>query len=1062
MKYFIFLTGLLLALFLPAAAQHLLSGRVLDETSKLPIAGVSISINHKAVGSTDSAGVFRLEGLKAVTALELSATGYTSRVVYVNGAAATGFTIYLQPAVRSMDEVTVSTGYQTLRPERMTGSVQTMDNKLFNRVVSTDILSRLDGAVSSLYFSKVNGATELFIRGINTIRGETAPLIVLDHFPYEGDLNNINPNDVETVTILKDAAAASIWGARAANGVIVITTKKGNYSQQQKITLTTGVIIRPPANLYKDPQYMSSASFIEMERFLFLKGYYNADLGNTSSYPVISPVVEILNRQRAGGLTAQQADEKIAVLAGYDSRQQFDQYFFETAVTQQYGLGLSGGSAAINYIINAGYNRNPSNTIGNSSNRTTLFAGLNVKPFKKVELGLSANYAGTVTLGNGISSISPGGGKAFLYPYARLADENGNSLFIERDYRSGFTDTVGGGKLLSWKYSPLENRKELDNSIKGRDLLLRINAKYHLTKTLNLEIKTQLEEANSEASYLNTLNSYAARSLINRYSSVQGSTVTYSIPKGAFMNRVFANTRSYGLRGQLNYSTRPGKLQEISAIAGAEVRNSRGVSQGNRVYGYDPNLLTAVAVDYVNRVPLYGSFGYERIPDNTSFTDVTNRFVSLYGNAAYTWNKKYTANASVRKDASNLFGVNSNQKWNPFWSAGMAWNIGAEKFYRLQQLPVLKARLSYGYSGNILNTISAAAIISYSTNTVISEPYAQATTPANPDLKWEQTGTLNAGIDFGGRNNLFSGSVDWYIKRSSDLLSPVPIDMTMGVTGDAVIKNVANLSSRGADLNLHIKWLNKKVRWQTSLLCSYVTSKVTRYFSESSNKGSFTGAGYKITPIVGKDPYAIISYRFAGLDPLTGDPLGYLNGSVSNNYTQLLRPASFDDLEIRGTTRPPLYGNLSNRFSYRGWSLSVNMAFYLGYYFRKAGISYSSLMSSWLMNRDYDRRWKQPGDEANTTVPSMVYPSNGNRDLFYQKSSATVLKGDHLRLHDARISYSPGWQGLKHAVLKNAEFYCYVSNIGLIWAANKEKIDPLYGDVIPAPVSVAFGINTNF
>ena len=1050
---------LLLSLSHIARGQHSIKGRVLHALTNLPLPGTSVTGSGNST-LTDSAGYFTIQAGASSMMLRFSHTGFISRQQLLQ--AGTGnLPVLLQPSPATLAEVTVSTGYQQLSPERITGSLQKIDNTLLNRSVSSSIIDRLEGVAGSLYFSKTSSQKEIFIRGLGTINSNTQPLIIIDNFPFEGDINSINPNDVDNIVVLRDAGAASIWGARAANGVIIITTKKVGYGQRQRISFNSNITLTPRADIYKSREYMPAADFIPLEQDLFKRGYYDASIANTVSYPVLSPVVELLAKNRAGVITADSLAASLQQLSTLDYRSQYQQYLFRPAVSQQYSLGISGGAANMNYTVNAGYDKALSNTIGDQNYRATLYAALNFKFSKQFSLGLAVNYARKENKYNGLSSVSFGGGKSqFPYPYLQIADAAGNPLIIAKDFRSGYTDTAGGGKLLSWKYSPLADRDLQDRSMTGNEAVLRINATYSFNNWLSADLKGQLQQSSNNGTYLQDVTTYSTRNLLNSFTTVSGSTVKYGIPLGGVLDKTSSTINPYSARLQLN-ANRQWAQHQLLAIAGAEVRHSGGESQSNRVYGYDKELLTYGLVDYVNALPRYGSLGAARIASGDAFSKTTNRFVSFFANANYTWRKKYNLSASVRKDASNLFGVNSNQKWNPFWSVGGSWSLSDEKFYRIKWLPYLRPKATYGYSGNIQSNLSALAVITYMNNTIISSPLARVLSPENPDLRWEKTGILNLGIDFGGKAKKWTGSIEWYSKNGTDLLAPVPIDPTMGIQPPVLTKNVAGINTKGLDVQFTAPLLvNKHIFWNVDVLFSKVRSRVTKYFVEADNKGTYTGDGYFITPLAGKDPYSLISYRFAGLDPLTGDPLGYIADTLSKNYTALVRPTSFADLDIKGTTRPPVFGNIRNNFSYRSLSISVNIGYYFGYYFRKSTIDYNRLFTLWRMHSDYALRWQQPGDEKITNVPSMPYPVNSNRDLFYMNSTATVLKGDHIRLQDIRLSWKTGI--IKSPLFSKGELYFYCNNLGCIWMANKEKIDPMYGDAVPPAVNYSIGFKTNF
>jgi len=977
--------------------------------------------------------------------------------------------VILYLSSNKLNEVLVSNGYQTLSQERSTGSFSKISGQLLEREVSTDIISRLDGIAPATFFDKrvrsISPLNSISIRGISTLFGNATPLLIVDNFPYEGDPENINPNDVESITILKDAAAASIWGARAGNGVIVITTKKGKFNQPLRITMNSSITTADKPDLFYFRQ-MSSSDFIDVEEMLFAKGFYKSTL-NSSRHPPVSPVVDILSREQSGALTADQANTQINALRGLDVRNDFEKYIYRRPLNQQYAFSMNGGGENTSYQFSAGYDNNLGNMLANQYDRLTLRSANTFRLFKHLELSTALTYtlshtsAGNTTSPFGYGQVVPSG-KSTLYPYAQLANAQGNLLPIAKDYRLGYTDTAGQGKLLNWNYNPIQEARLADNKTKASDILLNLGLKYDLSSDLSAEVKYQYEGTSTAGSQYNSPDSYYSRNLINRFTQVSGTSVVNIIPPGGILDLANSDLDADKIRGQLNYSHTWKREHQLSAIAGIEVSQTHTTSNSNRTYGYNADILTYSNVDYVNAYPIYGNLsGPDYIPANTSFGDQTNRFVSYYANAAYTYKQRYTLSASARKDESNLFGVNANQKGVPLWSSGLSWNVSDESFYHLAWLPYLRLRATYGYSGNVNTSISAYTTLQYEgpdPNTNL--PYAYVVYPANPSLRWEKTGMLNFGIDFGSKDKRINGSLEYYVKHSSDLLGAAPVDYTTGFQD--LTLNSADTKGHGVDVQLNTVNLAGKFRWESAFLFSYTHSEVSKYLLPYTSGSSYTSFGLSIAPFVGKAPYGIYSFKFAGLDHNTGDPLGMVNGQPSNDYSTILYNSTPNDLVYSGSALPVTFGSVRNTFTWKGISLSATISYRLGYYFRKQTISYSALFSKWVGNADFEKRWQKPGDESFTTVPSLDYPANSNRDNFYQYSSATVDKGDNIRLQDINLSYDINKGSLPKLPFSAVKVYFYINNIAILWRANKDHLDPDYGSSYPAPRTYAIGLKLNY
>jgi TonB-dependent starch-binding outer membrane protein SusC len=1057
--FFLLIVALLSTQQSIAQKNFRISGTVISGETKQAIEGATVQLKgSKESAITHSDGTFSIDASVNNPILVISHIGFKSKEVKP-GSKLSGLVITLEKNEVAMEQVIVSTGYEQMTKENTTGSFDKIDEKLLNRSASTDILSRLEGTASSVYFSKTSTYPEIFIRGISTINAGTAPLIVIDNFPYEGDINNINPNDVESITILKDAAASAIWGAKAGNGVIVITTKKGEYNQKSRVVFNANTTIQQKPDLFKDHNFLDSKDFIDVEKYLFANGNYDGDLSNQYYWPVISPVVEILAKQRDGVISHADADAQINELGQHDVRNDYSKYLYRQSVMQQYSLNLSGGGNTVKYFLSGGLDNDISNLVGNKSQRGTFYAETTVKPLKKLELKASIHYSFTKEINNSIlPDVYPGGGKSVYYPYARFTDNAGNLLALEKNYRAGFVDTTGGGLLLDWKYIPLQEQQMKDNTSSLQDVLMKVSLKYYFSNSLTAEFSSQLEKSNGNNRAVYNQNTFLARDLINLFSELQGNSILHNVPAGGILDNTSSVLSAYALRGQLNYHKRSNDYL-LDIIGGGEIRENHTSSQSGRTYGYNDNLLTFIPVDYVTVFNLWDNLGQQPIIDMTDFSDTRYRYISLYSNAAFTYKNRYTISASGRRDASNLFGVNSNQKWNPLWSAGAAWNISNESFYHSGLFPFLRLRVTYGYNGNFQNNLSALATIRYLAGSPPTNlPKATINNPANPDLSWEKTAILNAAIDFSTKNSKLQGSIEYYHKNSTDLLSPVPVDRTTGVT--QMTMNSADLEGKGIDVKINSRIIDRKIKWDVQFLFNYVTNKVTRYLLTYTIQNP--SYGNVINPVVGQDPYALISYKWGGLDHETGNPIGYNHDTLSQDYSSITYSTTYDNMVISGTSRPPVFGNLITTLSWKGISISANLSYKLHYYFRKNSIDYGALFNNWQGNKDFVNRWQKPGDELHTNVPSMVYPDDYYRDMFYSLSEATVLKGDQLRLQDINISFNPQGLRIGNYDLKNLTFYSYINNVGLLWVKNKDHIDPDYQNNVPPGLSISFGLKATF
>ncbi len=1057
-----------------------ITGLITDSTGS-PLAGATIAIKGKNKTTTsNSEGIFSLD-VSEGDVLHISFVGHETRVIRITQQMVAGGgvgLVRLAPAEASMEEITIeaNTGYQRIKPNELNGSIVTIDNKTLNQQVGTNILKRLDGVTSGLSFftnkSHQNPQSDLniSIRGLSTINGPLNPLVVLDDFIYEGDINNINPNDIESVSILKDAAATSIYGARGGNGVIVLTTKKWKTGQPTTIEFNSNVIVSEKPDLFYVSQ-MSSADYIEVEQFLYRNGYYN-DMIDYQEYfqKPFSPALQTFLDRKNGLINMEDSTQRVNQLKGYDIRNDYEKYFYTKAVTQQYAINIRGGGNNNSYTFSGAVDRNKG-TNYDLLNKVNLNFQNVYQPLRNLRLNIGAYYTNsTATSGTNTWSVRFDGKPI---PYLRLADDNGNPLPIPT-YNKTYTDTIGSGKLLDWNFYPLDDYKYQTAITKTEDLVANIGINYTLLKGFNIDLKYQYQRQTANQVQNSTVESFYTRDMINRYSQIDYATgdIKYIIPYGDIRRLSNSVTNSQNLRLQANYQ-RQWLKHGISGIVGAEVREITLQGDQNTLYGYSEDPLGAANLDYTNRYPTL-PFGYtSTIGSSVSqMTYRDNRFVSVYSNLSYLYNNKYSFSASIRRDGANILGVSTNDKWKPLWSAGLGWQLSKENFYNLDFFPYLKIRTSYGYSGNLDLSKTALPVASYFINRITNLPATQIRMLNNPGLSWEESRQFNLGLDFNSKNNIISGSIDFYTKKGKNLYGQTNYDYTTWGYMQQITKNVADMTGKGIDLRLVSKNIDRGFKWNTELLLNYNESKVTAYYTTDAEIGNtlIGNAGTTIIPVIGQPLYGLVAYHWMGLDS-KGDPQGILNGQASTDWVAIFNNTNSkgingnESVKFIGSAAPSVYGSLINTFSYRRASISFNINYRFGYYFKKPTLSYDQLFSSGgIGTNDFSKRWQQPGDELITNVPAMVYTNYDQfsyRQSFYYGAEIHYLKGDHLRLQYINLSYELKIPSSKSKV-KNARLYANTSNLGLIWTANKEHIDPDYPTSFKPVKSFAMGIQLTF
>lgn len=1032
--------------------------RVIDGELRSPIENATVKfLDFPIQGVTGNQGEFTYHSGSAKGKVNIHHISYGDTVINLSGPQRY-IEIDLRRKSRMIEEVQIHTGYQSLPKERATGSFTSIPKERLQQQSGMNILDRLPAIANGVLSERnTNLSGQLMVRGLSTIKGQRSPLIVVDNFPYDGDISNINPQDVAHITVLKDAAASSIWGARAGNGVIVITTKKEAYNVPiiLDVSASSRVTLKPDLSYIKQ---MSSSSFIDVEEMLFDANYYNNRI-NSLGKPALSPVVELLLAKRNGEINQDFYKQETGKLRTKDVRNDFEKYVYRPAVESQFYSAITGGSKSFAWNGSIGYDRSMT-TLGAKSERLNSRWSNKILFDDKLELTSNIQYtmrlssSGQLGLGNILFSGND------LYPYASFKGYNGEVVPIAQ-LRESFTKEAEVNGLLPWGYYPLEDYKHNVAKNSTDDLLLNVGLKWSIIKGLNAEIKYQQERQISSGRTENDMESFFTRNLINKYTTIENGKKVYNIPIGNVLDKSRSVLNSHNVRAQLNYF-KEWTEHELTILGGSELRSANTVGNNYRTYGYDGSILTFSPVNYTIPYKDYISGSTIYVPQMQDFSDMTARYVSAYANGSYSYHGRYIFSASARRDASNLFGVSTNKKWNMLWSLGGSWELSKEQFFPKGNVDYLRLKATHGYSGNVDPSMSGVTTIRYMGTSIEipGVPFARPNNYANPELKWETVAMTNFGLDFATKNRRISGSLEYYHKRGFDLLGLEQMDITAGV-GERLIKNVAEMKADGIDLNLQSLILQTgKFKWHSELNFSYNKDKVVSYYL--ANKiGNIFVADNVISGVEGHPVYSMYSFRWAGLDPETGDPRGWLNGEVSKNYSKLTGSTTqLEDLRYHGSRIPTYFGNMGQTFEFDRFSLSFRLTYKLGYYIRPRTIDYGALFNQGRGHSDFEQRWKQPGDELTTDVPSMIFPNpSANRDRFYNASEVIVEKGDHIRLSYVYFSYRPRVRsGLGMEIFGNA------TDVGIIWKANKKGIDPDMGNSIynlPNSLTITMGLRLN-
>ncbi|WP_169305771.1 SusC/RagA family TonB-linked outer membrane protein [Sphingobacterium alkalisoli] len=1055
---------MLLGLLLTTASygQTAVKGKVTDVQGS-GIAGASIR-SHKSVKFFTSAndGSFSIEINFADDTLEFAAVGYLPQKVEVGTIDLSDLTVSLELDTRLIDEVeVVNTGYYSLPKERLTGSFEHIGEKELQRSASPTILGRLEGMVNGLQFDRsgqsrenVNGFS-FRIRGLSTIESDRVPLIVWDGFPFEGRLEDINPENVQSVTVLKDAAASSIWGARAGNGVIVITSKSGAREQVALNYVGNTTVMNVP-DLFYNPNRLEAPVVMDMQKSMFLKGrYQEQDQIQLPEY------VELLIQHRDGLIDETEFARQQELLKGRDFRREATEHLYRKQVGQQHNVTISGGGKMSKFFLSGFYQDEAATVVGNDSRNLGFTANNQFNLFKGNEVSVNINYTSQRARENGLTfnELSNAVGGADIY--STLVLENSDFATVPRyGVRQTVIENAEALGLMDWSYSPLMDRALLDNQSNRNALLLQFGVKQQLLPNWSIQLRYQYGNNRAESQDVYDVDSYYVRDFRNRY--MDPVTKQSPIPNGSiFQMDPVQKTTQGRVRLQSDFNKDFQWDGGLNLLVGAELsRSEQWMEPGSIVYNYDKELWTGNAsLDFSKLYALWGG-GMARIPSPVvSRRASSGRDVSYYGNMSYTHHKKYVVSGSLRWDGSNLFGVKANQKGTPLWSIGAAWTVSDERFFPKLDNGYLKIRATYGVAGNMDRSQSSYPTISYIVNSITNRTSASLGHPGNPLLRWEQVRMVNLGMDW--QTGRLSGSIEPYWKKSSDLLGNVLMDPT---TGTAIFSNYkmnyADMGTRGVDIKLAADVLKGSVDWTVSVLYSHVTNRVDNFVDNTIVNSDYYLATGRI-PREGSSLDALYALPWHGLSPENGLPIIFVEGEPSSDYTSFYQ--GFDPLALldAGVTVAPNFLHLQNQLQFKGFSLGGIIGMRWGHVFRRSSMYPGAELAypGAEYHRDYTRRWQAPGDEQHTIVPASVEALNVNLLNTFKYSSALVEKADVIRLQQINVSYDVPTSWSSKAGVKRLSAFANLNNVGILWRANNERIDPDFPNAdYPAPFQFTLGL----
>ncbi|MBC8985011.1 SusC/RagA family TonB-linked outer membrane protein [Pedobacter sp. N36a] len=1051
-------------------------GKVLDQHN-LPLPGATVKVKGtKKQVLTNAAGEFTLSHIEDKAVLVISFLGYENKEVLAQENLGS---ISLTEQTGQLEEVTVSTGYQTLPKERVTGAFSSVSAKQLERQRLSSLSSLLEGRIA--------GYNNGLIRGTTSMKGVTTPLYVIDGFPVENTKYNtsgsitenvpgLNLEDIESITVLKDAAAASIYGARAANGVIVIVTKKPKKGKPQisassTFTLSSGA-------LYTD-NLTNSADIVDLERE-WERNNPKLKATNAAAYAanVLANVgyqsqgIKAILARYAGTLTSSQMEDKLNQLAssGYQYYDDAEKYSKRDPFYQQYNISVGSAAESNSFYSSLTYKNNKfadkytkDESLGLNLNNTTK-----INKWLTLELSNYLAYNGGTQ--QNYNTLSPG--YTFL-PYDRLRNDDGSKFISTGASRlsANTMSLINSNGLYKVDINPLEEQNKNLGQLKSFSNRSFIKLNAEITPWLTYRSTFQYEFSSDRFNKLYDKNTYYVRNMVNTFATkVANGPVTFNLPYGNINYDQDQFTSAYNFRQQVNIDKTFGEKHNLTAIVGTEIKNAKIEFEDQYLYNYDPNVLTFDLINAKSLALLQGPIlGGGNFSNNNiaSQRENVNRFVSIYGNAAYAYDNKYLLTGSLRWDRSNLWGTNSKYQNKPLWSVGAGWNIYKESFFNVNWVDLLKLRVSHGIAGNIAKDVAPYMTAYYSNNNNVGGLQGSIGARPNPLLSWEKTTTNNVGLDFSVFRNRISGSMDYYQKQGKDLLASTMGVPTEGFGYSTYAINNGEMTNKGIELSISGDLIRSKdLTWNASILYANNKNKVTYVNVEA--PVYYLQLDYpQAYPRIGNPYNAIYSYRWAGLN---ADGLPQVYNEKGEKV--LNSPATLGSIVYSGSTVPTYSGAFNNLLAYKSFSLSFLLTFEGGHKMRNTflpvlGSAYNGALGGYAtqitaVNKDITDRWKTPGDENRTDIPRLVFGEdpayNSQSAEIYQKADLNVIDASNIRLRNVSLAYHLPKTLVKKAYMENVRFQFNVENAFTI-AKSKAAKYLLNGY---RPANFVWGVYVNF
>jgi len=1091
-----------------------IKGTVHDKKDGSIMPGVSVREKGAANAvSTNAKGEYQITVRDNAT-LTFASIGYKTIEVSVAGRSV--INVSLEEDANELKDVNVvSTGYQNLNKKLFTGAATALKGSDVKQDGITDVSRMLEGRVAGVSVQNVSGtfgaAPKIRVRGATSITGENKPLWVVDGVILEdvvnisneqlssGDVSTligssvagINADDIESFNILKDAAATAQYGARAMNGVVVITTKKGRIGKTLiSYTGNFSTYLKPS---YDDYNIMNSSDQMSVYSELARKGWLNhSSASRAADGGVYTKMYQLINTYDATsgafGL-ANTPEARNTFLSRYATANTdwFD-VLFKNSLMQEHGISVSTGNDKSQLYISTSYLNDNGWAVGNNVERYTG----NVNAVFNLSNKLSVNF---ITTGSIRNQKAPGTVGRVSNPvegkYSRDFDINPFSYALNTSRTLTAFDQNGNRENFTRNFANFNILNELDNNsldLSMLDFKLQGGLNYKFTKHLKYDFLASMR-------YVKSGNEHKVRensNMANAYRAGYGPDDSYIqdnnrflfrdpahpelqpvvvLPYGGFYNTTDDFLKSYLVRNSVEYDNTINEKHLINIYAVQEMRMADRQTRSTIGYGYqydkggvpfiDPNIIKQATLNNLN----YYSMNHRY-----------DRFAAFMARAAYSYDGKYSFNATGRYDGSNQLGNSATARWLPTWNVSGAWNIDKEKFFDNESLTRIlnraTIRATYGLTASLGSATNSALVLR---NGSALRPYTNETESVmnieyieNMNLTWEKQYETNLGVDLGLFKDKLNITVDLYNRNGFDLISPL---RTSGIGGQYLTTaNYADMNTKGIEVTLSGPIIKtSEWNWRSNLNFGYNKNKVTKLSSPQNIFSLVTADG---GPQQGYPYRGLYSVDFTGLNHDTGIP-EFINEKGEKSSDVYMQSLETKYLKYEGPTDPKLTGGFYNSVSYKGFTFGSLFTFSAGNKIRLNPVFATSYSDLDALPNEFKDRWTLPGDELKTNIPSILdieaagkidgtYPYNT-----YNYSTVRVADGGFIRLKQISLSYALPAKILKTIGANNASISAVANNFWLIYSDKKLKgQDPEFfasgGVALPIPKQYTLSLKVGF